>query len=113
MRRTLAANFEAFQAYEPQPHEGSITLFRAFAQPLFGCHQADLGWGPLATRGVRVVEIPGNHASCLQEPCVETLARGLAEALAEAAPAIRTAPESIVTVSREAHRVSRSSLAKR
>ena len=44
----------------------------------------ELGWGPLADRGVEVREIPGTHREIMREPNVTVLARELSASLSEA-----------------------------
>ncbi len=108
--RTYEANFAAFIKYQPRPWPGSATLFRAQAQPLFGCQEPDLGWRQWAQAGVTVEEVPGNHSSAMREPNVRTLARKLQAALDKAhAESSRPAPE-LSPVSRESYRVRQSSL---
>jgi amino acid adenylation domain-containing protein len=74
--------------YEPlQKLDGEVVLFRAmrgtgvdapfidfFPDPAFG-------WGPRATHGVRVIDVPGGHNSMLQEPHVSVLATRFQEAI--------------------------------
>ena len=76
-------NLRAFLSYQPGPYDGSITLFRAYAQPLISSHSADLGWSSFA-KSVTVVPVPGNHGSQMTMPDVAVLARQLQAALAAA-----------------------------
>jgi thioesterase domain-containing protein len=75
--------FRALQNYEPKPYPGSVTLFRALAQPLIRIHDPDLGWSRLAMGGVKVITIPGNHITMFKEPYVHSLGKELAVALAQ------------------------------
>jgi thioesterase domain-containing protein len=81
MQPTLTGHYRAVKGYRPAAYDGPITLFRARVQPLFGSHQADLGWSPVAADGVTVHVIPGNHDSLLDEPFVKALAKQLNDAL--------------------------------
>jgi thioesterase domain-containing protein len=62
--------------------DGELVLFRATtgsgtaADEPFVARYEDplLGWGRRATRGVRVLDVPGGHSSMLQEPHVRVLA---------------------------------------
>ncbi len=45
-----------------------------------------LHWGPLARKGLEVVELPGDHGGIIREPAVRVLARHLDEALSRADP---------------------------
>ncbi|HEX5461232.1 MAG TPA: amino acid adenylation domain-containing protein [Steroidobacteraceae bacterium] len=69
--------------------DGELVLFRAtrgsgvdvdtpFIE-FFSDHA--FGWGPRASRGVRVIDVPGGHNSMLQEPHVSVLAQRLQEAI--------------------------------
>jgi thioesterase domain-containing protein len=81
-----------------RPFEGRLLLCRAtvgegadepyiarFSDPL-------LGWGPRASGGVDVVDIPGGHSSMLQEPNVDALADALRDRL-QNSTSIRPLPE--------------------
>jgi thioesterase domain-containing protein len=71
----------AERSYRPDGRfDGELVLFRAsdgadadkpyverYDDPQFG-------WGRRATRGVRVIDVPGGHSSMLQEPAVSVLA---------------------------------------
>jgi thioesterase domain-containing protein len=63
--------------YKPQRYAGHLTLFRARMQPLFSSHDPRKGWSRVATGGIEVRNIPGNHLGMLQEPHVQVLAREL------------------------------------
>ncbi len=80
IRRIYAFHFDAFQRYRPSPYPGHVTVFRADGQPLFGCHERDLGWHSVA-RSVSVRPVSGNHKNMLDEPQVTALARELGDAL--------------------------------
>ena len=60
---------------------GTVVLFRAADRPEEGLG-VDYGWGRWAAR-VEVVEVPGDHATMLRSPHVETLALRLANWLVE------------------------------
>ena len=63
--------------YHPKPYPGQVTLFRA-AERLGGNDRDPfLGWDRVALAGVVLEEIPGNHATMVQEPNVRTLAQRL------------------------------------
>ena len=79
--------FAAAQYEPPRVLDGELVLFRAtrgtgvdapfidfFSDPAFG-------WQSRASRGVRVVDVPGGHNSMLQEPHVSVLAARLQEAI--------------------------------
>jgi amino acid adenylation domain-containing protein len=84
----IATYLLAASEYAPRRQlDGELMLFRAmrgtdvdapfidfFTDPAFG-------WAARATRGVRVIDVPGGHNSMLQEPHVSVLAARLQEAI--------------------------------
>ena len=58
----------------PLPYSGKVVLFRA--QDGMG-PQSDGGWGELATGGLALVDIPGNHWTAFESPHVQVLAEHL------------------------------------
>jgi thioesterase domain-containing protein/glyoxylase-like metal-dependent hydrolase (beta-lactamase superfamily II) len=68
-------NLQAVQNYAPRPCPAPIVLFRAEEQPA-GLDE-DLGWSSLASGGLTVHTIPGNHASLICVPHVKTLVEQL------------------------------------
>lgn len=84
----IATYLLAAAEYGPvRQFDGELVLFRAmrgtgvdapfidfFPDPAFG-------WGPRASRGVRIVDVPGGHNSMLQEPHVSVLATHLQQAI--------------------------------
>jgi thioesterase domain-containing protein len=80
MKITEDINALATRKYEARPWAGTITLFRAVAQP----HPEmpwDLGWSAVAEGGVEVIDVPGGHFALLHEPNVQTLAARLRKRL--------------------------------
>ncbi|HEX8212540.1 MAG TPA: amino acid adenylation domain-containing protein [Longimicrobium sp.] len=86
------SRMELLHRYVPRPYAGEITLFRAQgvdeqvqeAWPELAerfLRDPTRGWAPLASHPVRVVEVPGEHATLGTEPHVRTLAARLAECL--------------------------------
>jgi amino acid adenylation domain-containing protein len=70
--------FRAAEQYRPRLFEGRLVVLRASEQdPLLTGAPADLGWSSLATEGVEVLEIPGNHETLAREPHVAVLASTL------------------------------------
>jgi len=78
IRRVEAAHREALRRYVPQAYPGRLALFRPAR------HHGDpyWGWGPLAARGVEVVEIPATRPTLVDEPDVQALAAGVHQHLA-------------------------------
>jgi thioesterase domain-containing protein len=73
------ANVYAVRNYRAQAYAGRLTLFRAGERPLTAQEKNDPtnGWGALATGGVEVHTMPGDHFTLLREPHVRALAEGL------------------------------------
>jgi len=84
VRRALAvfaANTQAMQRYQSQPYAGRVTLFRASAQATEDAADPTLGWGALATQGVALHAIPGDHYMIVRPPHVAVLAERLSACL--------------------------------
>jgi amino acid adenylation domain-containing protein len=76
--------FRAAEQYRPQVFQGRLTVLRASEQdPLLAGAPEDLGWGGLASRGIEVLEIPGNHETIAREPNVAVLASTLRSRVGE------------------------------
>jgi thioesterase domain-containing protein/acyl carrier protein len=82
------ANMQAKKAYHPQIYSGQITLFRASEPSTFTKlylptpqdwenRDPQHGWNGLASDGLAIHDIPGDHFSLFQEPHVQTLAKKL------------------------------------
>jgi thioesterase domain-containing protein len=73
------ANVNAVQNYKPQVYAGRLTLLRADERRLTAQETDDptAGWGALATGGVDVQIVPGDHFTLLREPHVRALAERL------------------------------------
>jgi thioesterase domain-containing protein len=79
-RRLVAINKRLAHEYHPQPYDGHLTLFRAedrgdWLSADFGDRMQ--GWGPLASGGVTVCPVPGNHGTIVSEPHAPFLAAAL------------------------------------
>jgi thioesterase domain-containing protein len=84
---------EAMKNYVIQPYPDKVTLFRADIQdsyvvgiPLLDW---DLGWGQLASGGVEIQTVPGDHLTMFREPQIQILAQKLQECLHRARQAQR------------------------
>lgn len=75
----------AIANYHPRPYPGSVVLFRAEDRRLTRTYAKALGWNRIARGGVRVIRVPGDHLTMLQEGLVGTLANELCRLL-EARP---------------------------
>lgn len=76
----VAANELAVQAYDAQPLDVPLTIFRAAADVFDSPESArnGLGWAPVAEAGFRVIDVAGDHLSILQPPNVTGLATHVA-----------------------------------
>ncbi len=67
--------------YVPTTYGGRIVVFRSRRQPHNRIRDLHLGWGKLASGGVDVHFIPGDHNTVLKEPHVQSLAAELKKRL--------------------------------
>lgn len=76
----VAANELAVKAYEAQPIDLPLTIFRAMEDVFDSPETArdGLGWAPVAEAGFEVIDIPGGHLTMLAPPHVSLLARQMA-----------------------------------
>jgi thioesterase domain-containing protein len=65
----------ALKQYVPKPYQGRLHLFRSRRTLALTHLDPDLGWGSLATHGVKVHWVRGHHGTILYEPYVPYLAR--------------------------------------
>lgn len=79
----VAANELAVQAYDAQPIDIPLTIFRASANVFDSPESAQdgLGWAPVAGAGFDLIDVPGDHLSILQPPNVDRLATRMQSAL--------------------------------
>jgi thioesterase domain-containing protein/acyl carrier protein len=73
----LKSHIGAAKAYIPQPYRGRATLFRASEEAAADSQDLTLGWEELATEGVDLHWVPGNHQTMVAEPHVQVLAKQL------------------------------------
>lgn len=71
----VAANIIAADAYEPQPYNKKLTIFRAADDKFDSNHaiKTGLGWADVATAGFNLTDVPGDHLGILDPPNVEIL----------------------------------------
>jgi thioesterase domain-containing protein len=80
--RTQTSLSDAYDAYEPKPYDGRITMLRATRMPSGIEDAPDLGWSGLPSEGVEVHEMPVYFMTGIAEPNVQVLAKTLAGCLA-------------------------------
>lgn len=73
----------ATRNYRPCPAPVRMVLFRTTDQSSRLAFEPEHGWSKLATDGVNVIDIDGDHVTCLSEPWVATLGRHLGDQLYE------------------------------
>jgi thioesterase domain-containing protein len=76
-RHVALANGRASRRFFPDVYPGRVTLFRAQVQPRRYRHDPQLGWGGLATGGLEIHEVPGDHFTMWEQPHVRVLAERL------------------------------------
>ena len=76
MLRIFRANSQATLDYVPQVYPKRITLFKTSVQFRIA-DDPSMGWGKLASEGVEIHIIPGNHLTMLRKPHVQVLAEQL------------------------------------
>jgi thioesterase domain-containing protein len=75
-----AINHKASARYRPRPYPGRLVLFRAERTPHWVGYRFEdpfLGWGSLATQGIEVHTVPGDHWTLLDRENVPSVARAL------------------------------------
>jgi thioesterase domain-containing protein/acyl carrier protein len=73
--RVFQENASAMFAYAPRPYPGRLVFFRAQERDAINPRHPELAWIPLATEGVEVHLVSGNHVTMLAEPHIQGLAR--------------------------------------
>jgi thioesterase domain-containing protein len=68
--------------YYPQVYPGKVVLFRRRGNITKLQLQRQHGWTGLASAGLEIIEVPGDHDTLMVEPNVRVLARELTEWLA-------------------------------
>lgn len=69
----IKANDQALHSYVPQPYPGRLTFFRA-KEPLVPTYHPERFWLDLATEGIEIYTVPGDHFSMNYQPQVKTIA---------------------------------------
>jgi thioesterase domain-containing protein len=77
------SDFRASRNYVLHRYPGRVTLFKASDDLSGNLLDATLGWSDWAEGGVDVQLVPGNHATMVYKPNVETLADKLAACIAK------------------------------
>ncbi len=85
------ANDQAMRDYRPRIYEGRLTLIRAENPNDSFEFDSELGWGGLATEGLEIHDVPGEHETIFKEPNVQELAAIMRDCIEKArkAPAAK------------------------
>ncbi len=83
LRDIKAANYKAECDYSPKPYAGHITIFQAERAP-WKYHDPQMGWGGIASEGVKIHELPTRHTGMYSEPHVSVLVEKLGDCLLRA-----------------------------
>jgi thioesterase domain-containing protein len=81
LRDTRFAMRQARRDESQGPFTGPVTLFRARDGMRRTRQEQDLGWGPYAIGGLRIIDVDGDHDSILGDH-VASLAHAMSAALA-------------------------------
>ncbi|MEA2626057.1 MAG: hypothetical protein QOD06_2102 [Candidatus Binatota bacterium] len=81
LRNVEMINRQAMQIYVPRPYAGRVTLFRAADTAAEVGSDAESGWRRLASGGLDVQPVPGNHDTFVMEPRVRILSERLSACL--------------------------------
>jgi thioesterase domain-containing protein len=84
LRNVKRACSRAADQYEVQPYNGRVSLFRVKEKSAGSLNDPYAIWWRMASEGVELREISGDHLSLLKEPQVRFLAEELADCLAQA-----------------------------
>jgi non-ribosomal peptide synthetase component F/thioesterase domain-containing protein/acyl carrier protein len=71
------------QAYTPKPYPGRVTLFRAAGRTAEYGNDPALGWEEVVRGEIRIITVPGDHMTILEEPHVWNLVEQLSACLEE------------------------------
>jgi thioesterase domain-containing protein len=71
------------QAYTPKPYPGRVTLFRAAGRTAEYGNDPALGWEDVVRGEIRIITVPGDHMTILEEPHVWNLVEQLSACLEE------------------------------
>jgi amino acid adenylation domain-containing protein len=82
-QRIIEKHFQAYQNYNMTPYEGKIDLFRVQQRVYFLDDPIYLGWKKLATKGVSIHEVPGDHRTFLLPPNDQVFANRLQSVIDE------------------------------
>lgn len=85
----LQSALTAIESYRPQLYGGRMALIRG-ERSYARIHSDPLGgWGRIATGGIDVYDVPGDHMKVLEEPHVQVMAKNLTRAINRACTSTR------------------------
>ena len=77
MLTVIEASGKAMMEYRPQVYPGRILFFRAEERDTVFSENPERDWMELASEGVEVINVPGNHTTINQSPNVRVIAERL------------------------------------
>jgi thioesterase domain-containing protein len=90
----MSARRKAIKIYEPQPYDGSLTVFQceqadalvnqALEEAGLDTHDPALGWGDLISGPITIKVVTGHHDRMMVEPYVQGIAEALRASIDEA-----------------------------
>ncbi len=86
LRNVRQACAKAAGNYDVLPYQGRVTLFRVREKSVGSLNDPYAIWWRVASEGVDLREISGDHLSLLKEPQVRLLAEQLSDALSQSVP---------------------------
>ncbi|MCK4359258.1 MAG: amino acid adenylation domain-containing protein [Candidatus Cloacimonetes bacterium] len=83
-RSVREANFQALRDYVPKVYSGKLYLYQSDKRFAGFYYEPQMGWEKLATGGIEIYKVPGNHESIWNEPNLKVLAKKLSVCLDKA-----------------------------
>jgi amino acid adenylation domain-containing protein len=76
-RHVAKAHTRAVLAYQPKPYAGKVTQFMCSDGAWRSYEDRRLAWSTLASKGLEIHVVPGNHLTMVEDPNVRALAQQL------------------------------------
>ena len=82
--RVLTQNLANMWNWKPQPHDTKLLFCKATEQTALVARNPELAWIPMASEGIEILPVPGDHSTMFEPPHVATLAKEINRRLASA-----------------------------
>lgn len=83
MTPIMEASLQAARGYSPKPYDGKVVLFQIenweFFEGFRYLPDPSFGWNKLVRGGLKIVRVPGDHATIVLEPAAAKLAENILE----------------------------------